>query len=115
MMSGVQIHLVNGPISPESRLIGSAGQSSPEIGNEAIGVIDRLATRRKRPVQEDGNRAKEGLDIIGNFAKKVPDDMGNASFATEPGEGSLQFHTPLPLVPKQPAGTFWAHDPLKPL
>jgi hypothetical protein len=63
---------------------------TPEVGNQAILVIQRLNAWGIRPRQHNSATPEERLDVIRDISEAVPDQMGHAGFSAEPGERGLE-------------------------
>ena len=52
----------------------------------AVEIVHRLRLRRVWTTEENGERASEGLDVVGYVAECLPYDGRDLGLATEPGE-----------------------------
>ena len=82
----VLIGFIHRPIRIPGNHIRGILQSTPEICNHAIEVVDSFSLRQGRPRQQDCARAKKRLDIIRHVAKARPNSRGAARFTAEPRE-----------------------------
>src|SRR5690348_16741706 len=75
---------------------------APEVGDEAVLVVDRLDARVMRPVQENSTGPEKRLDVIGHVAEAAPHNVSHAALATEPGERSLKVAHDATAFRRQP-------------
>jgi len=53
-------------------------QGAPEVGYEAIQVVDGLDLRVVRTAKQDGQRTGKGFNVVGHIAKARPNVSGYA-------------------------------------
>ena len=90
-MPGVLVRFIHGRIGIEGHLVRIVLQCTPEVRDEAIKIVDSLYAGSVRTRQENSAGPKEWLHVILNVAEAIPNKIGNAGLAAEPGERGFEF------------------------
>ena len=96
-MARVKVRFVAGPVGVIGNRLRIDANRAPEIGEQAVNIVDRLELGRMRTLQQDRARSEERLDIMRHIAERAPHLRGHVALSAKPGEGSLVAHAPTSL------------------
>src|SRR5690606_18206821 len=86
---GVQVVLVDRPIGVAGDLLRVRLDGAPEIGDEPVCIVDRLAPWLVRTVEQYSPAAEKRLDVVRYVAESLPHNMGDLALSAEPRERRL--------------------------
>jgi hypothetical protein len=90
-MAGMEVGFVDWAVSVFGYLIWICLQGAPEVGQVTIEVVYGLDAGIVRALEENGQRTGERFVVGGDVTEAVPDDVGDAAFASEPWEWGFHW------------------------
>jgi hypothetical protein len=88
----MKVGLVTRPVGMVGHRLRVSANRAPEVGEQPVGVVDRLELGGMGPLQQDRAGTEERLDIVRDIAERFPHLRRDGGLAAEPRERSVHTH-----------------------